>query len=351
MSEFTIEAIAEHDAAVVQRLLKDGAPIGIQITLPSAWAGYQIDTGVLLDPEVLALTPGKQVQVAFGKMEGFAVQLKETLDNRILVVENQLGEVVPAGDVLWILDVPVPVLELPPLPPVPPVVTPNAPFQLGGLERAAGYLKGDLGMTRLIERSPIYNGPGDLSEIPTLLKTADKVPTANGTQWPRGSKHFFDETEGREYILQQDIDGNYDRMDTPSGTRTIYEKKRIVVIVPKPGTEIVITCPFLHTESYKDTQMDVGNDLKITVENDATITVKGNADITVEKDATVQIDGTADITVKKDVTLTANKNLDATVKSNCTLDVKGNLEAKAGGQAKVQASGQVTIKGSLVMIN
>lgn len=335
MPNYTVEAVAGHDPDVIQQLLLDGSPVGVQVKLLNTWSGHYIDTGTFVDPDVLNLTAGKRVEVAFGEMEGLSTTLANVVGNRVLVVDEQLGEAVPAGDVLWILDQQVAEADLPPTPlEVTSQPAQNFPFQLGGAD-GANYLKGDLGMSRLLKREPVYDGPGDLSEIPVPMKTKDKVPTAHGWQFPMGSKYFFDETEGVEYILLEDISGNYDRFDIPTDTRTHYQKKRYVIIVPKDGIEISIMCPFLHTESYKDTQMDVGQDLRITVERDATIRVKRDAEITVDRDCTVEV----------------GRDLEATVEGDADVEVDGDLTVEVGGQATLKATGSVIVRGATIELN
>lgn len=83
--------------------------------------------------------------------------------------------------------------------------------------------------------------------------------------------------------------------------------------------------------------------------NKLAINVVGDADLTVGGNLTAKVTGNASLTADGDASIKC-ANLNAEASGNANLKC-ANLSAKVSGPAKVDATGEVTVKGSIVSVN
>jgi type VI secretion system secreted protein VgrG len=159
------------------------------------------------------------------------------------------------------------------------------------------------------------------------------------------------------------LDQGNDKLQVKTGNRTLLVDTGNDTYTVAGTRDVKVTKAETHTNEDAFTQK-VTKDYKLTVDGDLTITVTGKCTIKSTGDMLLQTSGaltakaTGDATVQG-MNVTAKATSDATVqgmnvnnKASVNLNNEGAMIAsKASGMHSVEASGILTVKGSLVKIN
>jgi uncharacterized protein involved in type VI secretion and phage assembly len=156
-----------------------------------------------------------------------------------------------------------------------------------------------------------------------------------------GHTIILDDKDGAEKISVIDKSSNNSMViDTANNTITITSDQDIALVAKKG--KITLDAKELEFKSSQATSVTAGTDFTVSASSGKAAIDAGQFDL---KGSTQgSIDGGATLTVK-------GTQLDLKGTAQATLDGGANLTAKASGMATVEASGIMTIKGAMVMIN
>lgn len=179
--------------------------------------------------------------------------------------------------------------------------------------------------TPLGHKFEMDDGEANLSNEPKDNDFTDKDRGVRLTTKAGNKIHILeDETNGNQYILIEDKEGDYIKLD--------YKDKKISVV------------------SKDTTLIDTAGDRTDVVGGAWTVTVTGNVTINTDGNATISAGGNVSVTAT-DATISASGNATVSASGNATVSADGNATFKGTGGTTIGDGGsQTQVQGQQVML-